>query len=187
MKYPNNIIKSNQKNINYSNRGMSLEFDLNITNDYYRDKNIAVIYKKPTPIRVVNVDFTNIKKPIINKAFFEKASTTDYNGIYKGKYVDFEAKEVKSKKSFCLSNIHKHQLEHLFKVKEHKGISFIIVRFIKFNKTFLLDSEILLKFINKGNKSISIDLFNEYGYQVNEGYRPRVDYIKVIDHIYFGG
>ena len=75
--------------ISHANRGMSLEYDLNITNNYYLDNNIACIHKKPTPIQVVRVNYTSKKKAIINEAFFKTPSTTDYNGIYNGKYIDF--------------------------------------------------------------------------------------------------
>lgn len=188
MKYPNNLKKIVIKNTNHSNRGMSLEYDLNITNDYYRIKDIAIIYKKPTPIKIVKVDFDKIKSATITQAFFECPSTTDYNGIYKGKYIDFEAKEVKDKTSFSLSNIHNHQIDHLFKVLDHGGISFIIVRFCKINKTFVLQSECLKSFINLDkSKSISLEYFEEFGILIDEAYTPRLNYIKVIDNLYFGG
>ena len=48
------ISKKYFKQSNYANRGMILENDLNETNKYYLQNNIAVIYKKPTPIKVVN-------------------------------------------------------------------------------------------------------------------------------------
>ena len=38
----------------HANRGMTLENDINETNKYYDLNNIAIIYKKPTPIKVVN-------------------------------------------------------------------------------------------------------------------------------------
>ena len=53
MKYPNKIKKNNLNIPNYANRGMTLENDINITNEYYLENNIAVIYKKPTPIKVI--------------------------------------------------------------------------------------------------------------------------------------
>lgn len=187
MKYPNNIIKTPKNELCYSNRGMSLECDLNITNDYYRNNNTAIIYKKPTPIKVVKVEFDKMKNATIRKAFFEKPSTTDYNGVYRGKYIDFEAKEIKSKDNFSLNNIHKHQIDHLQKVCIHGGISFIIVRFSKYNKSFLLTSNDLSRFIETKKKSIPIDYFEEYGYLINESYNPRIDYIKAVDQIYFGG
>ena len=94
------------KSVSHVGRGMSLEKDINETNNYYDLKNIAIIYKKPTPIKVVNVEYPKAK---IKEAYFTVPSTTDYNGIYKGKYIDFEAKETKSLTSFPLNNIHKHQ------------------------------------------------------------------------------
>lgn len=90
--YPNNIKKNTKyKEKEYGNRGMTLEAELNDSNKYYLESNIAVIYKKPTPIKVVK----QVNEKIV-KAYFEKPSTTDYNGLYKGKYVDFEAKETKN-------------------------------------------------------------------------------------------
>ena len=53
--YPNGKKNSNEKTINYANRGMSLEDDLNDTNKYYLQNDIAAVYKKPTPITIVNV------------------------------------------------------------------------------------------------------------------------------------
>ena len=106
----------------YANRGMDLENDINISNEHYRNIDKALIYKKPTPIKISKVNYPAKNKAIISEAFFEIPSTTDYNGIYKGKYIDFDAKEVKGKDSFVLSNLHKHQLEHLIKVLEHGGI-----------------------------------------------------------------
>ena len=56
MQYPNNIKKSyNHISVSHSNRGMSLENLLNHTNDYYIKKDIALIYKKITPIGVAEV------------------------------------------------------------------------------------------------------------------------------------
>ena len=39
-------------NSTYANRGMGLENDINETNKYYLTYDIALIYKKPTPIRI---------------------------------------------------------------------------------------------------------------------------------------
>ena len=111
-------------------------------------------------------------------------STTDYNGIYNGKYIDFEAKETTSNTSFPLTNIHKHQLEHLKKVYEQGGISFIIVRFTHLNETYLLFEKTLDEFINKNNrKSIPLNYFKEKGYILKDKFNPRVDYLEVLDNI----
>ena len=79
----------------YSNRGMTLEEDINVSNQYYIEIEKAFIYKKPTPIKITKVDYPSRDKAVIKEAFFTVPSTTDYNGIYKGKYIDFEAKETK--------------------------------------------------------------------------------------------
>ena len=107
MNYPNKKKIINENYIYYGKRGMNLEDDINSSNKYYLDNDIAVIYKKPTPIKVVKVDYNKRINTKITEAYYEIPSTTDYNGIYKGKYIDFEAKETKSKTSFSLNNIHK--------------------------------------------------------------------------------
>ncbi len=162
---------------NYGNRGMTLENDLNNTNKYYLEKDIAVIYKKPTPIQIVE---TNKEK--ITKAYFKEPSTTDYNGLYKGKYIDFEAKETTSKTNFPLINIHKHQIEHIKNVLKHKGIAFIIVRFTKLNETYLLFGEDFINYIDsKNRKSVALSFFKEKGYLIKLNLKPRLDYIEIVD------
>lgn len=188
MNYPKAIKVNNTKNINYANRGMSLESDLNLTNAYYLQNNIAIIHKKPTPIKIVKVNFDLKKNAKINEAYFQLPSTTDYNGLYKGKYIDFEAKEVKNKKYFPISNINNHQIEHIRKIINHGGISFIIVRFTLLNKTFVLKGEDLINQININKlKSIPLSTFEELGFLIKEAYSPRLDYISIIDNIYLGG
>lgn len=186
MKYPNGIKLSTTKNITYDNRGMNLEGDINLTNKYYIDNNIAFIYKKPTPIQVTKVDYSK-NNAVIKEAYFKEPSTTDYNGLYKGKYIDFEAKETDSLTSFPLSNIHKHQIEHIKNIVNNQGISFLIIRFNKLNKTFLLLGSDLISFIaNNTRKSIPLEYFNNNAYLIEERYIPRVDYLKIIDFIYGG-
>ena len=182
MNYPTGVKKkmiNNIKTREYKNLGMNLESDINNTNDFYVNKKIAYIYKKPTPIKLVKVDY---KKSKIEEAYFEKPSTTDYNGIYKGKYIDFEAKETINQKGFPLINIHKHQIEHIRNINNEKGICFLIVRFTKLNKTYLLMAKDFLFFIDNNKKStIPINYFEECGYLIKEKFYPRVDYLEIID------
>ncbi|MBR2678988.1 MAG: Holliday junction resolvase RecU [Bacilli bacterium] len=192
MNYPGGIKKDNNSNpvlkqINHRNRGMSLEADLNITNEYYRDIDKAYIYKKPTPIKVTKVDYPSRDKTVIKEAFYTIPSTTDYNGIYKGKYIDFEAKETKSKTSFSLNNIHNHQIEHLKNIERHGGIAFLIVRFTTLNNTYLLFIKDLVSFIdNETRKSIPLEYFEKNAYLIKDNYKPRVDYLKIIDDLIGG-
>ena len=184
MNYPNNIkrqIKEEKKDVVYGNRGMDLETEINITNEYYINIDKAYIYKKPIPIKITDVDYKS-KGKLIKKAYFESPSTTDYNGIYKGRYIDFEAKETNNKTSFPLSNIHKHQIEHIKNISRHNGICFIIVRFNKLNETYLLMSKDFISYIdNVDKKSISIDYFKKFGYLLKIKYQPRIDYLEIID------
>lgn len=188
MNYPGGIkIKNINKEINYRNRGMTLENDINKTNEYYREIEKAYIYKKPTPIKIVKVDYPSREKAIIKEAYFTIPSTTDYNGLYKGKYIDFEAKETISKTSFSLSNIHKHQIKHLDNIDKNGGISFIIVRFTTLNKTYFVLAKDFIEYVNNATrKSIPIDFFEKKAYILNDTYRPPIDYLKVVDYIIGG-
>lgn len=168
-------------NNTYANRGMGLENDINITNKYYIENNIALIYKKPTPIRITKTDYKSMR---ITDGFFEAQSTLDYNGLYKGYYIEFDAKETKSKTSYSINNIHKHQIEHIERVIHHGGIVFLIVRFTLLNKDYILKGENLIDFIKENDrKSIPLSYFEENCYKIDVKYAPRLDYIKKIDSI----
>ena len=179
MNYPNGIKKTIK--VDHKNRGMSLESDINETNLYYRNKEIAVIYKKPTPITINKVDYKSRCDAVITEAHFIVPSTTDYNGIYKGKYIDFEAKETR-KDYFPLSNIHAHQIKHLIDIKKCGGIGFIIVKFVLKNEVYLLEIDKFNDFVtNNARKSIPIEYFKKNGYLIKQGYNPLLDYLKIVD------
>lgn len=188
MNYPNGIKKNfkndNIKNISYKNRGMNLEYDINITNEYYIRNKIAYIYKKPTPIKVVKAEY-NEKGRVIKEAYYCEPSTTDYNGIYKGHYIDFEAKETKNKTGFPLGNIHKHQINHIRNIVNEKGICFLIIRFTSINKTYLLKGIDFLNYIDDNDKSsISFKYIEENGELIKDKYSPRIDYLEIVDKIW---
>ena len=46
MRYPCKMKQLDNKYLSHSNRGMSLESDINVTNEYYLNNNIAIIYIK---------------------------------------------------------------------------------------------------------------------------------------------
>lgn len=182
--YPNKktIPTSKKEYVNYGKRGMKLEDAINLTNSYYLDNNIAVIYKKPTPIQIIKLDS---QKGRIVDAFFKSPSTTDYNGIYKEKYIDFEAKETQNKTSFPLANIGHHQVQHLKKVKEHGAIAFVIIYFSKLDEIYFLDASYLVCcYTNNDKKSIPYSYIKEHGHLIKQSYFQRVDYLKIIDEYY---
>ncbi|MEG2618459.1 MAG: Holliday junction resolvase RecU, partial [Bacilli bacterium] len=169
-------------NINYKNRGMFLEGLINSTNLYYLNKDVALIYKKPTPIKVLKVEY---KSAIISKAVYERISTLDYNGLYRGKYIEFDCKECNSKTSFPISNILKHQVNSIRGVLRHKGIVFILIYMNR--RYFLLEGSTLIGYIDSNKKSISYEEIVKTAHEIKEGLNPSLDYLKVIDKIVFEG
>jgi recombination protein U len=184
---PSNKPHSKFANVNFGDRGMSLEEELNASNTYYLENDIAVIHKKPTPIQIVKVDYPNRAAAVIREAYFQHASTTDYNGVYRGKYLDFEAKETKSKTAFPLKNFHEHQIEHMRKCLQQGGICFVIIRFAVLERLFLLKATDLNTYwdhqADGGRKSIPLAdverLATELHYQLN----PLIPYLDAVDTI----
>lgn len=174
--------------LNYGNRGMSLEADLNTTNKQYLAKNLAVIHKKPTPVQVVKVDYPHRAAAKITEAYYQSSSTTDYNGVYRGYYLDFEAKETKSTTSFPLNNFHEHQIEHMKASSEHGGICFAIILFSALDECYFIHSDFLFKwwdqqFISNGRKSIPIAEIKKHSKLIPYGFNPRIPYLAVIDQL----
>ena len=167
---------------------MLFENALNISNEYYRLQNRAIIYKKPTPIQVVKVDYPARSKARISEAFYRTPSTTDYNGIYQGKYIDYEAKETNNL-SFAFKHIYLHQIEHLTKIDSMGGIGFIIIYFRKINEIYLIDiktfNDLFLDGEKGGLKSIPVQIAKAKGVLVSQGYTPPIDYLKAVDQLYF--
>lgn len=172
------IIKST---INRAKLGMTLEEDLNKTNHYYREFDLAIIHKKPTPIQVVSVSYPKRSRAKITEAYYRSASTTDYNGVCKGVYIDFEAKETNHLTYFSLAKIHPHQIEHLKQVAKHGAIAFLLIRFSSLDTTYIMTIEQLCEFIQTNQRrSIPIEWFKQHALVVPLSLTPPVDYLKVI-------
>ena len=195
IKYPNgvkkevtNINSTSNKNHKKARLGTDFENIINESNAYYLSKGIAAIYKKPTPIQIVKVDYPSRNKAKITEAYYKVPSTTDYNGIYKAKYIDFEAKSCHAT-SFSFEHIYEHQIKHLDIVKQMGGISFLLIEFVKYDEVFLLESNKLIDLYNQslngGRKSIPYKYFKEEGYLIKRGFKPRIDYLSIVDKIYF--
>ena len=143
IKYPNQMkkiptkLEKKKRNLKKANLGTDFETKLNNSNNYYLSANIASIYKKPTPIQVVRVDYPARNKAKIVEAYYRTPSTTDYNGIYKGYHIDFEAKCCHSK-SFSFAHIFKHQIEHLVTVDKMGGIAFLLIELYLYSTTFFV-------------------------------------------------
>lgn len=179
-------IKKKKKDFSFSNRGKTLEDELNETNEYYLQMGLAVIHKKPVPVQIVKVEYPSRSAAVIREAYFRAPSTTDYNGVWKGKYIDFEAKETENKTSFPLKNIHDHQIHHMSQVVKQNGVAFMIIRFSSLQRYFILRFEELEVFWNRmisgGRKSIALDELEETSIEVKPGAFPRLDYLPVLQN-----
>jgi len=175
--------------INFANRGMSFEKMINESNSYYLSRGLAVIHKKPTPIQIVKVDYPHRSRAKIVEAYFRQASTTDYSGVYKGHYIDFEAKETRQKKSMPMKNFHSHQIEHMEAVLEQKGICFVLLHFSSLRETYLLPASYLIEFykIDKGGKSMPLTYIQEHGYPIEMQQLPSIPYLEIIEQKLLGG
>lgn len=173
--------KINQQ-IQYGSRGMSLEDKLNQSNEYYRQHQLAVIHKKPTPIQVVKVDYPKRSAAKITEAYYRHASTTDYNGVYQGFYIDFEAKQTNNKTSFPLANLPLHQREHMMACIEQGGIAFLILSFNQLQETYLLPYErIQMQIDHQEKQNLSYREVKALGYLCPTSAYPLIDYLAALD------
>ncbi|MFB5761058.1 Holliday junction resolvase RecU [Paenibacillus medicaginis] len=170
----------------YANRGMGFESLLDFSNQLYERNGVAVINKRPTPVKVTKSSGNRILA-----GYFERASTVDYDGSYRGRAIAFEAKSVKSLERFELKNLHEHQFDYLQRSEEVGGaIAFLLVEFTKHGTTFLLPVQTLRTYWREyqkpGGKVRSIPLadFEIYAYEVRKGRYP-VDYLSTVDRIWF--
>lgn len=166
-----------------SNMGMQFEADISKCCDYYRELEIADIYKRPTPIKVVKMSKT--KKGMIEEAYFQEKSTTDYVGIYKGKYIDFECKET-IHDGVPYHMIREQQFRHLDLITKLGGIGFFLVSFKKAQEVYLMKASIILEEVQKKkHPGFKREFFKEQGVLVKRSYLPPYKLLEAIDEAYF--
>lgn len=138
-------------------RGSALEELINLTNTKYRERNLALIQKIPTPITPITIDKENRH---ITLAYFEEKSTVDYIGTAQGIPVCFDAKECASD-TFSLQNVHEHQVEFMKDFEKQGGIAFLLIYFSKRNYYHYLTLQKFLVFWSRakegGRKSFRLD------------------------------
>ena len=175
--------------ISFANRGMSFEKMINESNNFYLSRGLAVIHKKPTPIQIVKVDYPRRSQAKITEAYFRQASTTDYSGVFKGHYIDFEAKETRQKQSMPMKNFHQHQIDHMEAVLGQGGICFVLLHFSSLRETYLLPASYLIEFykIDKGGKSMPLSYIQEHGYAIEMQQFPSIPYLEIIEQKLLGG
>jgi recombination protein U len=168
---------------NYGKRGMDFENVLEYTSNLYQTKGKALINKRPTPMKIVRNAGPNKYVCV-----FSEKSTVDYDGTYKGRSIVFEAKSVKAKKSFPLSNATNSQGEYLEAAESAGAVSFLIVEMTLTREVFYIPNKMLQHYIkqaaNGGRKSsIPIDEMQVYGYGVKSANGVPLDYLSVVDQL----
>ena len=106
-------------------RGSTLEDMVNRTNEWYLEKNLALMQKIPTPITPVRMDKEHRQ---ITLAYFDQRSTIDYIGAVQGIPVCFDAKECNTD-TFPLANVHPHQVAFMEQFEKQEGIAFLLISF----------------------------------------------------------
>lgn len=163
------------------NRGQAFEDVINLVNHQYKINDIALIHKRATPVKVLKS-----KGSRVLNGFFEEKSTVDFDGVYRGRPIYFEAKTVKEKR-FDLKNLHKHQMQHLYDANLHGAISFLLIEIRPVQTVYLVPFNMVAHYWKKaaqgGRKSIPLSDFEVYAYEVKRGRGVLLDYLAVLDHI----
>ena len=142
-------------------RGSTLEEMINRTNEKYREVNLALIQKIPTPITPVAIDKSTRH---ITLAYFDQKSTVDYIGAVQGIPVCFDAKECNSD-TFPLQNVHEHQFTFMKEFEEQGGIAFFLIYYSHRNLLYYLRFEKIKEFYERmqqgGRKSFRLEELEE--------------------------
>jgi recombination protein U len=163
------------------NRGMAFEMMLNLINQMYAKQKVALINKRPTPVKVLKSKGTKVLN-----GFYEAPSTVDYDGVYKGRAIAFEAKSVGIDR-FDLKNLHQHQIDYLEKVENMGGISFLLIEFRSTKQIFFIQYSTIKHYVHHaskgGRKSIPLVDLEIYAYEVKRTKRSSLDYLEWVDKL----
>ena len=145
--YPNGKNKYNKPLISTSNRGMDFEEDINLTNQYYLDNNIAVVYKKPTPIKLVKMDYEK------GKIVVENAT---HATIYRFKQTETEWNQTLSMTDFMMM---RQNPENLYETEIIEQTPTYGVEYVKIFENFanhILNGEELFASMEDGLKEVQL-------------------------------
>ncbi len=126
-------------------RGSTLEDLINMTNDIYVEKGLALVQKIPTPITPIEIDKESHH---ITLAYFDKDSTVDYIGVVQGIPICFDAKECHTD-TFPMQNIHEHQMSFMERFEAQGGVSFLLVFFSARNESYYLPFRVLKEYYER--------------------------------------
>lgn len=168
--------------MSYGNRGMGLEMLINHTNEVYRMRGMAVVTKRPTPVKIVRTKGTKVLA-----AYIEAPSTVDYEGCYRGRSLQFEAKQTKETTRLPLDNFHQHQVDHMRACYNQGAIVFAVVEFSKDDERLFVPAKLILDAWDKrlagGRASIPREELELQCWDIKSTRGVPCDYLAVIDRI----
>lgn len=160
-------------------RGSALEDLINLTNEQYKTKKLALIQKIPTPIKPVQIEQSTRH---ITLAYFDSKSTVDYIGAVQGIPVCFDAKECATD-TFPMDNIHEHQVKFMEDFENQDGISFIIIYYSNRHEIYYVPFAKIKEFyersIRGGRKSFRFEEIDQ-SYKIGKGPGIPVHYLEMI-------
>src|SRR5690625_4194889 len=122
--------------------GQAFENLLDYTNQVYQNKGMALINKRPTPVKVLRTRGNRVLSGV-----YDAKSTVDYDGFYRGHGIAFEAKSTKLPR-LPLSMIADHQVKYLRLAKKHGAITFLIANMRNVDKTYVLPSRLIFEYVD---------------------------------------
>ncbi|MCY0910041.1 MAG: Holliday junction resolvase RecU [Sulfobacillus thermotolerans] len=162
-----------------SGRGMALEALINHASAVYRERGWCVVYKRPTPVKILRTRGTRILSAVL-----ESASTVDYEGVYRGHSLQFEAKST-AENRFDLKNILPHQVAHLRECRAQGALCFLLLEFSAQGRVYLVPAERIFSALddaeNGGRKSIRNADIESTCYAVTQGRGVVLDYLAALD------
>lgn len=162
-------------------RGMSFENLINMSNAIYERKGKAVINKRSTPMKIIGET-----KGGQHLCVFSEKSTVDYDGVYRGRSIQFEAKTIKEKR-FPLNKITDDQIDFLNRSEAQGAICFLLVEMRARQTIYLVPNQMLQKYIrdakNGARKSIPIDDMGVYAWLVESRNGVPLAYLDVVDKL----
>jgi len=163
------------------NYGQAFENLLDYTNRIYQRKGIALINKRPTPVKVFRTRGNRVLSGV-----YDQKSTVDYDGFYKYRGLAFEAKSTKLPR-LPLDQVADHQVKYLDNAEKNGAISFLIIDLRQLDEVYVLPNEMLQEYVKNaqkgGRKSIPMDDIQERGIKVTSGNGIPLDYLKAVDQL----
>jgi recombination protein U len=168
-------LRGNDSIVNYANRGKGLENLVEWSCRYYKNKQIAIINKIPTPFKILG-RFRNFYY-----GHYDRKSTVDFEGLFKnGTHIAFDCKQTKGLR-FALDNVKQHQFDYLINIHNYKGIAFLLIEFTDIEKIirlpiFNFNDFVGLQSDKRGSKSIAYEQIK--GFELTNNNKLPVDFLQ---------